>query len=138
MSQFRIMPQSELPDGVKFAVSFTTVTINAPKYLVYLYQRLKSQYGVRFRRQKLVDIYSAFSSDHTRIVFNCVGNAARTMPGVEDPKCYPTRGQVVLTRAPHVTNNTMRHGKDYVTYIIPRPGSNGNVILGGYLQKGVG
>jgi D-amino-acid oxidase len=31
----------------------------------------------------------------------------------------------------------MRHGKDYETYIIPRPHSNGNVILGGYMQKGV-
>lgn len=31
----------------------------------------------------------------------------------------------------------MRHGKDYETYVIPRPGSNGNVILGGYMQKGV-
>jgi len=32
----------------------------------------------------------------------------------------------------------MLHGKDFETYIIPRPGSNGNVILGGYMQKGVG
>ncbi|KAL6922602.1 hypothetical protein ACHAP8_012321 [Fusarium lateritium] len=31
----------------------------------------------------------------------------------------------------------MRHGKDYETYIIPRPGSNGNVVLGGYMQKGI-
>ncbi|TDZ16741.1 D-amino-acid oxidase [Colletotrichum orbiculare MAFF 240422] len=30
----------------------------------------------------------------------------------------------------------MRHGRDYETYIIPRPWSNGNVILGGYMQKG--
>ena len=32
----------------------------------------------------------------------------------------------------------MRHGKDYETYIIPRPYSNGNVILGGFMQKGNG
>ena len=31
----------------------------------------------------------------------------------------------------------MRHGKDYETYIIPRPQSNGNVILGGFMQKGI-
>lgn len=30
----------------------------------------------------------------------------------------------------------MRHGKDYETYIIPRPKSDSTVILGGYLQKG--
>lgn len=30
----------------------------------------------------------------------------------------------------------MRHGKDYETYIIPRPLSDSTVILGGYMQKG--
>ncbi|TQB68853.1 hypothetical protein MPDQ_002689 [Monascus purpureus] len=59
----------------------------------------------------------------------------RTLPGVEDPKSYPTRGQVVLVRAPIVRLNIMRHGKDYETYAIPRPGSNGNVILGEFMQK---
>lgn len=93
---------------------------------------------MRFQRQRLSDIYAAFSDDNTQIVFNCVGNEARTLGGVEDSKCYPTRGQVVLARAPNMRRNVMRHGKDYVTYIIPRPGSNGNVILGGYLQKGNG
>jgi len=29
----------------------------------------------------------------------------------------------------------MRHGVDYETYIIPRPYSNGNVVLGGFMQK---
>lgn len=29
----------------------------------------------------------------------------------------------------------MRHGIDYETYIIPRPNSNDNVILGGFMQK---
>ena len=32
----------------------------------------------------------------------------------------------------------MRHGQDYETYIIPRPNSGGNVILGGYMQKNNG
>lgn len=29
----------------------------------------------------------------------------------------------------------MRDGKDDETYAIPQPGSNGNVILGGFMQK---
>lgn len=127
-----------MPEGVKFAVSFTTLTINAPKHLLYLHERLQKQYGVRFIRSKIPDLHTAFSNPNTRIVFNCIGNAAKTLRGVEDPKCYPTRGQVVLTRAPRVRENIMRHGKDYETYVIPRPGSNGNVILGGYMQKGNG
>lgn len=135
--QFRILPEEELPEQVKFAVSFTTLTINAPNHLQYLYDRLK-QYGVKFLRQKIPSILSAFASPTTKVVFNCIGNAAKTLPGVEDAKCYPTRGQVVLAKAPLVRSNVMRHGKDYETYIIPRPGSDGNVILGGYMQKGVG
>ena len=136
LEDFRILPDSELPEGVKYAVSFTTVTINAPKHVEYLYHRLKDQYGVRFVRQKISSIQDAFVNPATRIVFNCAGNAAKIMPGVQDAKCYPTRGQVLLSRAPHVTSNIMRHGRDYETYVIPRPGSNGNVILGGYMQKG--
>ncbi|KAM5350231.1 hypothetical protein ACJ41O_006736 [Fusarium nematophilum] len=138
LEDFRVLPTDELPEGVKFGSSFTTLTINAPAHIRYLHQRLRDHHGVRFVRQKIPDIQTAFANPATKVVFNCIGVAARTLPGVEDPKCYPTRGQVLLVRAPHVRTNTMRHGKDYETYVIPRPGSNGNVILGGYMQKGVG
>ncbi|KND86640.1 D-amino-acid oxidase [Tolypocladium ophioglossoides CBS 100239] len=126
----------ELPAGVEYGISCTTLTLHAPKHIEYLYATLRDQHGVRFVRQKLDSIQAAFASPRTKAVFNCTGNAARTLPGVEDPKCYPTRGQVVLARAPAVKHNVMRHGRDYETYIIPRPRSNGNVILGGYMQKG--
>ncbi|KAG9258125.1 uncharacterized protein F5Z01DRAFT_670775 [Emericellopsis atlantica] len=135
LENFRIIPSEKLPKGVVFAVSFTTVTINAPKFMEYLHARLQNEYGVRFQRQKIDHIASAFTPS-TRIVFNCTGNAARSLGGVEDPKCYPTRGQVVLVRAPSVKRNMMRHGLDHETYIIPRPGTSGHVILGGYMQKG--
>lgn len=127
---------NELPDGVKFGVSFMTIIINAPSHIEYLYRRLRNDYGVRFVRQKISSIEAPFSDLATKIVFNCVGNAARSLSGVEDKKCYPTPGQILLARAPHVRTNIIRHGKDYETYVIPRPRSNGNVILGGYMQKG--
>lgn len=135
--QFKILPKTDIPEGCQFGVSFTTITVNAPRYIQYLHRLLKQQYGVQFFREKLENIESAFSNPSTKIVFNCTGNGARTLGGVQDTKCYPTRGQILLTRAPQVTTNVMRHGKDYETYIIPRPQSNGNVILGGYMQKGV-
>ncbi|KAF4967978.1 hypothetical protein FSARC_4539 [Fusarium sarcochroum] len=105
--------------------------------LSYL-RELQNEYGVRFVRQKLPNIHTAFFSQTTQVVFNCTGNAARSLPGVEDSKCYPTRGQVLLTHAPGVNTNIMRHGKDYETYVIPRPFSKGHVILGGYMQRGNG
>jgi D-amino-acid oxidase len=137
LQDFRILPAAELPQDIKFAVSFTTLTINAPQHMAYLYRRLTNQYGVKFLRKKLESIQAAFACDETAVVFNCIGNGAISLPGVQDPKCYPTRGQVVLARAPSVKSDFMRHGKGYETYVIPRPDSNGNVILGGYMQKAV-
>lgn len=136
-SQFRILPEAELPKGVKFAVSFTTLSVNAPEHIKYLSRRLQDRYGVRFVRQRLPSIQAAYASPSTKIVFNCTGLAAGTLPGVADPKCYPTRGQVLLVSGPHIRTNMMRHGADYETYVIPRPGSDGKVILGGYMQKRV-
>jgi hypothetical protein len=135
--QFKEIPSHELPAGVKFGISFTTLTLNAPKHIEYLFRRLKDQYGVHFVRHRFPTIQAAYSSPTTRVVVNCTGIAAKTLPGVEDEKCYPTRGQVVLVKAPRVKRNVMRHGKDYETYVIPRPGTDGHVILGGYMQKGV-
>ncbi|KAH8901112.1 nucleotide-binding domain-containing protein [Thozetella sp. PMI_491] len=137
LEEFKVIPSDKLPEGTAFGISYRTVIINAPKHLEYLYHRLQSEFGVHFIRRTLESLEAACQSPTTRVVFNCVGNAARTLPGVQDSKCSPTRGQIVLARAPHMTKSMMRHGKDYETYIIPRPGSNGNVILGGYMQKGV-
>ncbi|KAG5914074.1 hypothetical protein E4U53_004715, partial [Claviceps sorghi] len=136
LEDFRVLSQDELPPGVDYGFTCTSVTIHAPKHLVHLHDLLKHQHGVRFVRQRLPGIRSARLSAQTRVVFNCTGNAARTLPGVLDTKCYPTRGQVVLARAPAVTRNVMRHGRDYETYVIPRPRSDGHVILGGYMQAG--
>ncbi|UKZ74927.1 hypothetical protein TrVFT333_002597 [Trichoderma virens FT-333] len=117
--QFKEIPSQELPPGVRFGISFTTLTLNAPKHIEF------------------PTIQAAYASPTTKVVINCTGVAAKTLPGVEDAKCYPTRGQVVLVKAPRVKRNIMRHGRDYETYVIPRPGTDGHVILGGYMQKGV-
>lgn len=89
-----------------------------------------------FIRQKLPNLWAGSAHPGTRVVFNCTGNAARTLPGVEDVNCYPTRGQVLLAKAPRAKTNIMRHGRDDETFVIPRPLSNGHVILMGYMQKG--
>lgn len=106
-------------------------------HIRYLLQKPSREYSVWLIRKKVPDLQSAFISQGTQVVFNCSGNAARFLPGVEDPRCFPTRGQIVLAKACHVSWNAVRHGKGYETYVIPRPGSNGNVILGGFMQKGV-
>ncbi|KAH6696928.1 hypothetical protein F5X68DRAFT_219350 [Plectosphaerella plurivora] len=136
LEDFKVIPISELPEGVAVGVSFTTVTINAPKHIEWLHSLLKTEYGVQFARARLPSIHAACVGPDVKLVFNCTGNGAKTLGGVSDARCYPTRGQILLARVPHVDTNIMRHGRDYVTYVIPRPWSNGNAILGGYLQKG--
>ncbi|BAE55934.1 unnamed protein product [Aspergillus oryzae RIB40] len=132
-----IIPPSDLPKGVAFGIRFTTVTLNAPAHCEHLKHLLSQpRYGgVKFVRRKVSSLQDAFLHG-TQIVFNCVGNAALNLAGVADSKCYPTRGQIILVKAPSVKVNVMRHGKDYETYIIPRPRSDGTVVLGGYLQPG--
>lgn len=72
----------------------------------------------------------------TQVVFNCTGIGARHLGGVADENVYPTRGQVVVIRAPHIKENRAAVSKHWETYIIPRPYSpGGQVILGGYMQK---
>lgn len=113
------------------------MTINAPLHIKYLLEKLTQEHGVQVIRGTLSKMTSGFLSPSTRMVFNCTGNAAKQLEGVQDSKCFPTRGQILLAKAPQIQQNTMRHGKDYETYVIPRPYSNGNVILGGFMQKGV-
>jgi D-amino-acid oxidase len=107
-------------------------------HLRYLLKKLTQVYGVHVIREKVFHVSSGYLSRDTKIVFNCTGNAARELQGVQDSKCFPTRGQILLAKASHVQQNIMRHGKNYETYIIPRPYSNGSVILGGFMQKAVG
>lgn len=136
--KFKEIATQDLPAGVAFGIEFRTITLNAPMHLQYLFQKLTQEYGVRVIRKKLPQVSSGYLSKDTKVVFNCTGNGAKELPGVQDSKCFPTRGQILLARASHVQQNIMRHGKDYETYVIPRPYSNGNVILGGFMQKNVG
>ncbi|OQE30424.1 hypothetical protein PENFLA_c003G05849 [Penicillium flavigenum] len=138
LKDFKKIATQDLPAGVAFGIKFTTITLNAPMHLRYLFKKLTEEYGVQVIRKKLPQLSSGYLSKDTNVVFNCTGNAAKELPGVQDSECFPTRGQILLARASHVQQNIMRHGKDYETYVIPRPYSNGNVILGGFMQKNVG
>ena len=133
LKDFKVVPSSELPTGVAFGITFTTWNFNCPLFLANFRAYLEKT-GVSFRRQKLTHISQAYLP-HTIAVFNCTGIGAFSLSGVKDSKIYPTRGQVLIVKAPHIQENRMRWGADYATYIIPRPNSGGKLILGGFLQK---
>ncbi|CAI5759995.1 unnamed protein product [Candida verbasci] len=130
--EYEEIPVSKLPDGAEFGISFLSWNFNAPKFLFNLYKHLQSQ-GVSFTRKKLSHIIQAYSDD-TKYVFNCTGLGAKDLIG--DKLMYPARGQVVVVKAPHIKENVMLWSKyKPPTYIIKRPFSNDQLILGGFYQK---
>lgn len=132
---FKILDKGALPPGVEFGISFTTWVFNCPFFLSNFINYLQNEKGVKVLRKKLTHISQGYLSSKTKVVFNCSGIGAKQLGGVQDTKVYPTRGQVVVVRAPHIQLNKMRWGDDYATYIIPRPFSNDELVLGGFLQK---
>lgn len=133
LKNFKVIKSSKLPTGVAFGIEFTTWNFYCPFFLKNMRTYLENL-GVVFERKQLSHISQAYASN-TKAVFNCTGNGAFSLSGVQDTNCYPTRGQVLVVEAPHIQENKMRWGADYATYIIPRPHSGGQLILGGFLQK---
>ena len=136
----------------------TTLTIDTAVYLPYLLQRFLSRGGrvVRAKIQHISQVIDgAFTNPAPEAVFVCAGIGARTLGGVEDKGqiyyllsfhhtdpltklqgVYPTRGQVLLLRAPWCRSGwtyqvgSLNGGEGGArTYIIPR--YNGKVIVGG-------
>lgn len=135
LSQFRPLAKSEVPKAYKEGVQFESFTVNPPRILAYLAGRLRDA-GVPIVRRRVASIDEAFSAfGEVSLVVNATGLGARGLLGVEDPLVHPVRGQTVLARAPDVQtcygvrDSNLPPGE--AVYIIPRPGSDGCVILGG-------
>lgn len=146
LEDFRVLSKQQLsevkPTAPAFGITFKTWNFNCPVFLSNFAQFLKEKHGVTFVKSKLTHIAQAQSFvnplskgvNGKHIIFNCTALGAKALGGVADHKMYPTRGQVVVIAAPHVAENCMRWGKDYATYIIPRPGPLHELVLGGFLQ----
>lgn len=129
----RILDASELPAGKTFGITFTTFNFFCPKFIAFLKGYVEAR-GVSFVRRGVAHVDEAFLAPETQTVFNCTGLGSRNLGGVEDEAVYPTRGQVVVVKAPHVNENISVDGPVFTTYVIPRPYSGGHVVLGGYMQ----
>ncbi|ODV96181.1 hypothetical protein PACTADRAFT_84996 [Pachysolen tannophilus NRRL Y-2460] len=141
IKDFRKLSKYELPDeDVKLGTEYETWCVNAPHYLLYLYNKLKFKYGVEFVKQELNCLKQVFY-----FYPNISGIVNATAFGLQydgsyDPLCYPIRGQTLLIRAP--LNKQCRYENQTITrqtkdgkwsFIIPRP-INGGIILGGTKQ----
>jgi D-amino-acid oxidase len=129
--QFRRLEPSELPEGVQHGASFTCILIDTPHYLPYLLKRFKSKGGVTYRAN-VPDIVSALSVSpelaSADAIVHSTGLGARETVGDKD--VFPTRGQLVIVRAPWIKGGITRLGKGVYTYTIPRK-SRDLVVIGG-------
>nr|POE79710.1 d-amino-acid oxidase [Quercus suber] len=129
---------------IRAGVSFEAMTMDAPRYLIYLYGKA-AKLGVKFVKAELPDdggfdralqaardlaAINGMPSVHCFV--NSTGIGARRL--CSDAKVEPFRGQTVLVKGEAVAART-RFGDGYSSYCIPRPGS-GTTILGGTREKG--
>lgn len=130
-NNWRELKAEEMPKGAKFGLSYQTFVINSPLFIRKLFDFVTSE-GIKIDKREVKHILEIFDSN-TEIVFNCSGLGASKLGGVEDSKCHPTRAQVTVIRAPHLEGVRL-HWNESANYMIKRPFSGDEVILGGFYQ----
>ncbi|KAI6797003.1 FAD dependent oxidoreductase [Hortaea werneckii] len=137
---FRILPKSELPEGMDGATAFTSVCMNTAIYLPWLASQCL-KHGAQIRRGVLSHIAEAAHLHHSGqradLVVNCTGLSSLKLGGVQDPALYPARGQIVLVRNDlnvMASVSGTDDGPDEATYLMHRA-AGGGCVLGGCLQK---
>lgn len=126
------------------AISYTSISINAPQYLLYLQARAL-RFGIVVIKSQLPSdkgfdhaLTAAEALAHSKgrapaaLFVNATGLGAYKL--CNDHTMFPIRGQTVLVKGEAIAERT-RSGNEYASYCIPRPGS-GSTILGGTRQKG--
>eukprot|EP00057_Strongylocentrotus_purpuratus_P032519 XP_787922.2 PREDICTED: D-aspartate oxidase [Strongylocentrotus purpuratus] len=136
---YRRVPQKEIKqlfaptfhDGY----SYMTIITNCLIYLPYLMKRFLQKGGKVVQRK--VGSLGEFAGVYD-VVVNCSGLGAKFL--VQDDTVEPARGQIIRVRAPmqhffvlYTLKSGMKGWGDRSFYVFPR---NGQVILGGTIQKG--
>ncbi|KAG0005280.1 hypothetical protein BGZ79_005860 [Entomortierella chlamydospora] len=146
LKNYRYLSKDELPPGTEFGITYRTISINTPKYLAYLLEKVLARGGV-IERGTVSSLKALAQIPHnTRIsksskadiIVNCSGLGNRNLLGVHDHQMFPTRGQIVIVKVPDEIwpkakqLTIVRYGEGTITYVIPR--DNGEIILGGTME----
>ncbi|BEJ17727.1 hypothetical protein CspHIS471_0611280 [Cutaneotrichosporon sp. HIS471] len=130
-----------LPGGFAYGTECQTLMMNAPQYMLYLGEQVRAR-GIPMVKKRLNSVDEAYSVfGKVDLVVNASGLGAQALVGAADPAVYSARGVTVLARAPKVIRAgqvmdvlkaTFAGGEQPPpTYILPRPGTDGHVVLGG-------
>ncbi|KAJ4252753.1 hypothetical protein NW762_010659 [Fusarium torreyae] len=127
---FRVLDKKELPKGVVFGMTYTSIVATPNMILPWLRKQLEDS-GVKFKRANVTALLDLDGMGHD-ILINATGVGTRLLKDVKDTEVIPIRSQTVLVRT-NYDKVLMRHGADYsvpFTYVIPR--GDGTAILGGF------
>ncbi|KAH8893166.1 nucleotide-binding domain-containing protein [Thozetella sp. PMI_491] len=126
LSGYRQLAANELPEGIKLGLAYDSFCINAPLYCAGFLRKFLL-HGGHILQRSLSSQWEAFSLQgwNTCLVVNATG------VGFGDPLCFPTRGQIVLTRLDSVEETVTRQNADGTwSFVIPRSYAGGTIIGG--------
>lgn len=137
-SQYRPLEPSELPDNISQGCTFSTLDINVPIYLSWLYSEVASRGGV-FVEKKIESLEETLSLSPDLVV-TAVGLGAGDILEIKDTRMDASRGQVVLIKAPWMESRSRGKirwsGLSKIcdegyrdVYVIPR--GDGTLVVGG-------
>ncbi|KAF9765122.1 hypothetical protein IL306_002647, partial [Fusarium sp. DS 682] len=120
----------ELPEGVKLGFEYKTYCIHAPLYCASLLRKFIIQGGKTLQRDLKSEWEAFILAPNVKIVVNASGM------GFGDQKCFPIRGQTVLTNLSAADKTITTQKKDGTwSFIIPRS-FNGGTVIGGTKEVG--
>ena len=125
MPGYRVVSESELPEGVSMGLKYTALAMNPLLLLPWLKRKLEER-GVKFVRKEVKSLGEAKTIAKANIMVNASGVGAKEL--ASDDAVRPVRGQTMFVKT-DFNQLFMREGSEY-TYVIPRAGSGG-VIMGG-------
>ncbi|PHH92084.1 hypothetical protein CDD83_9020 [Cordyceps sp. RAO-2017] len=129
LAGYRELAPAELPAGVALGFRYETFCINAPLYCEHLLRTFLLRGGKTMR----VDLKSEWEAFTLRDDVLFVVNASGV--GFGDPKCFPTRGQTVVTNLSVAKTVTRQYRDGSWSFLIPRFYGGGTVV-GGTKQPG--
>ncbi|KFA56495.1 hypothetical protein S40293_01062 [Stachybotrys chartarum IBT 40293] len=122
---YRRLGEDELPRGVVLGYEYGTFCVNAPLYCANLLRKFVLQGGKTLTKELKSEWEAYAVRPNVRLVVNASGT------GFGDAKCFPTRGQTVITNFTSATKTVTRQDKDGSwSFIIPRFFDGGTIVGG--------
>ncbi|KAF5019820.1 hypothetical protein F66182_8189 [Fusarium sp. NRRL 66182] len=130
LPNYRKHHDNELPEGVKLGFEYETYCINAPLYSGNLLRKFIVNGGKTLQRDLKSEWEAFILAPNVSLVVNASGM------GFGDEKCFPIRGQTVLTNLAAADKTITTQKKDGTwSFIIPRS-FNGGTVIGGTKELG--